>query len=268
MIPKVAGEGDPGTSNCLKIKGGVGDAKMDRNWAKGAKRNLGNIRPSRLWFNVKSNCAEHETGVLFLTDANDRVCTVFALRDGGKMGIEDELINFPNNVRTSFRANTWYSVHLLFDWASQVFDLIVNGQVIGKRIPFEDQLVTSLGYAYISNSHAGSETLWDRFQCADEANVPDVELESEPFLNQGIWQGHLSFESVAENIFFRAQLDESLSPPHSRLALPLMATTPKNLTPLRKWEGGGRESGMVGRWEDDTVSGLSLLKRKSRTQAH
>lgn len=229
---KTAGEGDPGSTNCLQIKGGVGDAKMDRNWAKGAKRNLGNIRPSRLWFNVKTNCAQHETGVLFLTDANDRVCTVFALRDGGKMGIEDELINFPNNVRTSFRANTWYSVHLLFDWASQVFDLIIDGAVIGRKIPFEDQLVTSLGYAYISNSHAGSETLWDRFQCADEANVPTVELESEPFLNQGMWQGHLSFESVAESIFLRAQLDVEEG---ASAACSVLPTPPsKTFTPLRK----------------------------------
>jgi len=208
VAPKAPSEGDPGTITCLQIKGGVGDAKMDRNWAKGVKRNLANIRPTKLRFNVKTNSAEHETGVLFLTDANDRVCTVFALRDGGKMGIEDELINFPSNVRTDFRANTWYCVQLLFDWTTQVFDLIVNGAAVGRRIPFEDQLVTSLGYAYISNSHPTSETLWDRFQCADDSSVPTVELEVEPFLNQGIWQGHLSFESVAENVFLEAHLEE------------------------------------------------------------
>jgi len=39
----------------------------------GAKRNMGSIRPSRVSFNVKTNSAEHETGVLFLTDASDRV---------------------------------------------------------------------------------------------------------------------------------------------------------------------------------------------------
>lgn len=209
---KSPGEGDPGSTTCLQIKGGVGDAKMDRNWAKGVKRNLANIRPTNLRFNVKTNSAEHETGVLFLTDANDRVCTVFALRDGGKMGIEDELINFPSNVRTPYHANTWYCVQLLFDWTTQVFDLIVNGTVVGSRIPFEDQLVTSLGYAYISNSHPSSETLWDRFQCADDTCVPTVELEAEPFLNQGIWQGHLSFESVADNVFLEAHLEAIPSP--------------------------------------------------------
>ena len=31
-----------------------------------------------------------------------RVCTVFALREGGMMGIEDELIHFPNHVRLFF----------------------------------------------------------------------------------------------------------------------------------------------------------------------
>jgi hypothetical protein len=35
---------------------------------------------------VSADCGS--TGVLFLTDASERVCTVFAMREGGKMGIE------------------------------------------------------------------------------------------------------------------------------------------------------------------------------------
>ncbi len=34
VCPQHHGEGDPGTRHCLQIKGGVGDAKMDRNWSK------------------------------------------------------------------------------------------------------------------------------------------------------------------------------------------------------------------------------------------
>ena len=34
VCPQPHGEGDPCTRHCLQIKGGVGDAKMDRNWSK------------------------------------------------------------------------------------------------------------------------------------------------------------------------------------------------------------------------------------------
>jgi hypothetical protein len=91
-------------------------------------------------------------------------------------------------VRTEYEAKRWYKVNMLFDWASQVFDLIVDGVLIGTRIPFEDRMVQSLGYVYISNSHPDSETLWDRFQCSDESSVPSMELEGESYLNHGIWQ--------------------------------------------------------------------------------
>ena len=208
VVPKSPGEGDPGSTHCLQIKGGVGDAKMDRNWAKGIKRNLGQIRPTRLWFHVKTNTSEHESGVLFLTDGSDRVCTVFALRDGGRMGIEDELIHYSRDVRTSFQAHTWYGVTLLFDWSSQVFDLLVDGIVVGTRIPFEDRMVHSLGFAYISNSHEASETLWDRFQCADEACVPNMELDGEAYMVGGIWHGHMTFDVPADLIFVTAQLEQ------------------------------------------------------------
>ena len=118
-------------------------------------------------------------------------------------------------MRTKFEAHRWYSINIIFDWFSQVFDLVVDGVVVGTRVPFEDNhvclyintcvgvgvritcthththvirtrthththtvQVTSLGYAYISSSHPFSETHWDRFQCCDDASVPSLERES------------------------------------------------------------------------------------------
>jgi hypothetical protein len=200
VIAKYPGEGDPETTHCLQVKGGVGDAKMDRNWARGAKRSLGSIKPTRVGFHVKTNTADHETGVMFLTDTSERVCTVFALRKGGKMGIEDELIHFPTHVQTDYKAHRWYSVNMLFDWSSQVFDLVVDGLLIASRIPFEDHMVMSLGYVYIANSHEDSETLWGRFECTDECCVPSMELDGQAYLSGGIWQGYISFEDKVLNL--------------------------------------------------------------------
>ena len=44
-------------------------------------------------------------------------------------------------MRTKFEAHRWYSINIIFDWFSQVFDLVVDGVVVGTRVPFEDNHV-------------------------------------------------------------------------------------------------------------------------------
>ena len=44
-------------------------------------------------------------------------------------------------MRTKFCAHRWYCVNMIFDWGSHVFDLVVDGIVVGTRIPFEDSHV-------------------------------------------------------------------------------------------------------------------------------
>jgi hypothetical protein len=105
VISKNPTFGAPESLWALRVRGGVGDAKMDRNWSRGCKRMLGSIRPWQLSFHVRTNTSLEESGVLFLTDANDRVCTVFAMCQGGLMGIEKQLIQHPSDLTAPFTAD-------------------------------------------------------------------------------------------------------------------------------------------------------------------
>ena len=52
---------------CMRLVGGVGDAKVDRNWEKGCQRVFDHIRPTRMSTNVRTSSNERESLAIFVT---------------------------------------------------------------------------------------------------------------------------------------------------------------------------------------------------------
>ena len=195
--------GAPGSTRCLFIKGGVGDAKVDRNWAKGPSRPIGASTPASISFYVKTNSSLLETGVMFLTDDADRIALVFHMRAGGLMGIEEELINYEGTLTRAASANVWYKVELTFNWPEQRFDFLVDGEMIARNVPFEDPNVRCLGRYYLSNSHEESETWWDEIAVVDDAQ-PELSIDCTDKFVEGHWRGTICVDSACMSLSLAA----------------------------------------------------------------
>lgn len=66
---------------------------------RGLSADLGAVQPERMQFDVCSVDDDADSAVLFLCDDRDRVALAFCMNGGGRMGIEDNLIDHDQVTR-------------------------------------------------------------------------------------------------------------------------------------------------------------------------
>jgi len=171
---------------------------------RGISHALAHLTPDQITFYVRGSSASASGGyfVAGTSTANSGTAVFFHMDDDGTMGIFEDVGGFH---ATSYAANQWYKITLLFSWQTKGVDYYVNDTLVEPNIPFRGPTVSSLSILSLYNFD-NTQNWWDEIQLVQhgiQTSVPITPTSSSNFVS-GVWYGAITVQQLATNLVLKA----------------------------------------------------------------